>query len=62
MSVTIRIAFWGDHRGFKQHKTHDHIEQARWRWRVARNIDRRQLAMTVDTSADVPRFLRRQAE
>lgn len=61
MRVTIRMAFWGDHRGVQQHRAHDHIEQARWRWKVARNEARRAAARAPEFE-EVPVFMRRQAE
>ena len=61
MNITIRPAFWGDNRTAAQHRAHDHIEQARWRWRVARDIERRTL-QDAQPKGWMPAFLRRQAE
>lgn len=60
MRLTVRIAFWGDHRGLAQYQAHDKIEQARWRARVATNEAKR--ARQAQPCGWLPAFLRRQAD
>lgn len=59
MKITIRTSFWGDHRSLAQHQAHDHIERARWRWRVARNLAKR--AKDPQPLGWLPAYLRTQA-
>jgi len=60
MTVKFGILYWGDTRSVAQHQAYEAIEQARWRWRVARNEARR-AAAAAQPKGWLPAFLRRQA-